>query len=98
LGIVAAVNLHQTKQGDYIEIVVEPHPNPVNYKGEYHFRSGSTKQELKGTALNKFLLKKQGRHWDSALVPSVTVADLKQETVTFFKEKSIRSNRIDEAA
>jgi len=97
LGIVAAVNLHQTKQGDYIEIVVEPHPNPVNYKGEYHFRSGSTKQELKGTALNKFLLKKQGRHWDSALVPSVTVADLKQETVTFFKEKSIRSNRIDES-
>ena len=97
MGIVAAVNLHQTKQGDYIEIVVEPHPNPVNYKGEYHFRSGSTKQELKGTALNKFLLKKQGRHWDSALVPSVTVADLKQETVTFFKEKSIRSNRIDES-
>ncbi len=98
LGIVAAVNLHQTGQGDYIEIIVDSHPNPVNYKGEYHFRSGSTKQELKGMALDKFLLKKQGRHWDSVLVPSVTVADLKQETVTFFKEKSIRSNRIDESS
>ena len=38
LGIVAPVNLHQTEQGDYIEIIVDAHPNPVNYKGEYHFR------------------------------------------------------------
>jgi ATP-dependent DNA helicase RecG len=47
LGIVSDVNLCETQQGDYIEIVVEPQPNPVNYKGEYHFRSGSTKQILK---------------------------------------------------
>ncbi len=62
LGIVAPVNLYQTEQGDYVEIVVEPHPNPVNYKGEYHFRSGSTKQELKGAALDKFLLHKYGKN------------------------------------
>ena len=30
LGIVAEVNLHETKQDDYIEIVVEPQPNPVS--------------------------------------------------------------------
>lgn len=35
LGIVADVNLHETEHGDYIEIVVEPQPNPVNYKGEF---------------------------------------------------------------
>jgi hypothetical protein len=34
----------------------------------------------------------------SVLVPGVTVADLNQETVTFFKEKSIRINRIDESS
>jgi ATP-dependent DNA helicase RecG len=55
LGIVVDVNLRETGQGEYIEIVVEAQPNPVNYKGEYHYRSGSTKQELKGAALNKFL-------------------------------------------
>lgn len=98
LGIIADVNLHETPQGDYIEIIVEPQPNPVNYKGEYHYRSGATKQELKGTALDKFLLKKQGRHWDSVLVPDVMVADLKQEAFTFFKEKGIKSNRIDESS
>jgi ATP-dependent DNA helicase RecG len=98
LGIVCDVNLHETEQGEYIEIVVEPQPNPVNYKGEYHYRSGSTKQELKGAALDKFLLQKQGKHWDSVLVPQVAVTDLKQETFTFFKEKGIKSNRIDESS
>jgi ATP-dependent DNA helicase RecG len=98
LGIVADVNLHEMPEGDFIEIIVEPQPNPVNYKGEYHYRSGSTKQELKGAALDKFLLQKQGRRWDSVPVPGASIADLKQETFTFFKEKGIKSNRIDESS
>jgi len=96
LGIVADVNLHESEQGNYIEIVVEPQTNPVNYKGEYHFRSGSTKQELKGAALDNFLLKKQGKHWDSAPVPNVSVADLKPETFDFFRKKGIKSKRLDD--
>jgi ATP-dependent DNA helicase RecG len=98
LGIVADVNLHETAEGEYLEIVVEPQPNPVNCKGEYHYRSGSTKQELKGTALDKFLLQKYGRKWDSVTIPNVSVAELKQETFDFFKEKGIKSNRIDESS
>lgn len=96
LGIVAAVNFQDTPEGDYIEISVEPQPNPVNYKGEYHFRSGSTKQELKGTALDKFLLQKQGKHWDGVSLPNVSVADLKPETFDFFRKKGIKSKRLDE--
>ena len=96
LGIVCEVNLHETSQGDYLEIVVEPQPNPVNYKGEYHFRSGSTKQELKGAALDKFLLQKYGRKWDSVTVPKVSVSELKQETFEFFRKRGIRSQRLDE--
>ena len=96
LGIVADVNLHETPLGEYIEIVVEAQPNPVNYKGEYHYRSGSTKQELKGAALDKFLLKKQGRRWDSVPVPNVTLADLKPETFDFFRKRGVKSKRLDE--
>jgi ATP-dependent DNA helicase RecG len=96
LGIVAEVNLHSTEQGDFIEIVVKPQPNPVNYKGEYHYRSGSTKQELKGAALDKFLLGKQGKHWDSVPVPQVTIADLKPETFDFFRKKGVKSTRLDD--
>ncbi|GHT62423.1 ATP-dependent DNA helicase [Bacteroidia bacterium] len=96
LGIVCDVNLHQTTDGEFIEIVVEPQPNPVNYKGEYHYRSGSTKQELKGAALDKFLLQRYGKKWDSVLMPNVQISELKQEVFDFFKEKGIESKRLDE--
>jgi len=96
LGIVTDVNLHKTERGEFIEIVVEPQPNPVNYKGEYHFRSGSTKQELKSTALDKFLLQKYGKRWDSVPIPNVSISDLKQETFEYFKIKGIESKRLDE--
>jgi ATP-dependent DNA helicase RecG len=95
LGIVANVNLHETEQGDYIEIIVEPQPNPVNYKGEYHYRSGSTKQELKSAALDKFLLQKYGRKWDSVAIPNIPISELKQETFEFFKTKGIESKRLN---
>lgn len=98
LGIVAEVNLHQTKAGDYLEIVVEAYPNAVNYKGQYHYRSGNTKQELKGAALDKFLLQKKGKRWDGVPVPKVSVGDLKSETLEFFKKRGIRSKRLSEEA
>ena len=63
LGIVADVNL-LTKDGlDYIEIVVSPWSFPVNYDGEYHYRSGSTKHLLRGNALINFLMTKTGLKW-----------------------------------
>jgi len=96
LGIVCEVNLHETEQGNYIEIIVEPQPNPVNYKGEYHFRSGSTKQELKGMALDKFLLKKQGKHWDSVPVPNVAIENLSLIALQRFRNEAARSGRVDE--
>jgi len=98
LGILVDVNLQETKQGDYLEIVIEAYPNAISYKGQYHYRSGSTKQELKGVALDKFLLKKYGKHWDSVPIPNVSVNDLKQETFDFFLKKAVKNNRIDEEA
>jgi ATP-dependent DNA helicase RecG len=97
LGIVADINLHETVEGDFIAIVVEPQPNPVNYKGEYHYRSGSTKQELKGAALDKFLLQKYGKKWDGVVIPNAFVSELKQETFDFFRKRGIRSQRLDES-
>jgi ATP-dependent DNA helicase RecG len=96
LGILVDVNLHQTNQGKLIEILVEQYPYPVNYKGQYHYRSGSTKQELKGVALDKFLLQKKGKRWDGVPVPNVSTNDLKLETFDFFRKRAFRSQRIDE--
>ena len=96
LGILVDVNLHKTANGDFIEIVVEAYPYPVNYKGQYHYRSGSTKQELKGAALDKFLLQKKGKRWDGVPVPKVSVKELKQETFEFFRKRAFKSQRIEE--
>lgn len=96
LGILVDVNLHKTSEGDFIEIIVDAYPNPVNYKGQYHYRSGSTKQELKGIALDKFLLQKSGKSWDGVPVPNVSVNDLKQDTFDFFKKRGVRSLRLSE--
>ncbi|MBX2948022.1 MAG: putative DNA binding domain-containing protein [Crocinitomicaceae bacterium] len=96
LGIVVDVDLHNEVGGDYIEIRIDPYPNAVNYKGQYHYRSGSTKQELKGAALDKFLLQKTGKRWDSVPVPNVTPDELKAETFDFFRHRGIQSKRLDE--
>lgn len=33
LGILVDVNLHKTEKGDFLEIIIESQPFPVNYKG-----------------------------------------------------------------
>jgi ATP-dependent DNA helicase RecG len=56
LGIVVEVNLHAQGGLSYLELVVPPYPNPISFRGHYFMRSGSTLQELKGAALDRFLL------------------------------------------
>jgi ATP-dependent DNA helicase RecG len=96
LGILVDVDLQKSTKGEFIEITVEPYPYPINYKGQYHYRSGTTKQELKGAALDKFLLQKIGKRWDGVPVPKVSVKDLKQETFDFFRKRASKSQRINE--
>jgi ATP-dependent DNA helicase RecG len=94
LGIMVKVNLCEKAGKEFLEIEVEPYPYPVSYKGEYHFRSGSTKQELKGAALDKFLLRKQGRHWDAVPVPGVTAKSLDRQALKHFLERAAQSKRL----
>lgn len=94
LGVLVDVNL-KTKAGKkYLEIITEPYPNPISYKGEYHYRSGSTKQELKGAALDRFILKKQGRRWDGVPLPYFKWQELSKDAIAYFKKKAAAANRI----
>lgn len=96
LGIIIDVNLITENGKEYLEIIVEPYPYPVSYKGQYHYRSGSTKQELKGAALDKFLLQKQGKRWDAVPVPKITVMDFKNDSFELFRKNAARSGRVSE--
>lgn len=91
------VDVHSRQQGEltYLEIVVEAYPYPISYKGQYHYRSGITKQELKGAALDKFLLRKQGKHWDGVPVPGADVAALSAPALELFRQRARRSGRVD---
>ena len=76
LGLIVDVDLITESGLDVIKITVDENPYPVNYKGEYHYRTGSTKQLLQGSALTNFLLRKTGKNWDSVPLENVRVEDL----------------------
>ena len=94
LGVVEDVNLLTEDGKDYIEIVVTPSNVPVAYRGVYHYRSGSTKQELKGLALQNFVLKKMGWSWDNMPVAGATIDDIDREAIDYFLRKGIEVGRI----
>ncbi len=56
LGVVPSVQLEKHGDKECVKISIEPYPYPVSYKGTYYKRSGSSVQELKGGALDAFLL------------------------------------------
>ena len=78
----------------YIEIIVKPSTYPVSYRGEYHYRSGSTKQQLRGSALTEFLVRKTGHRWDAVPVDNVTVSDLDIESFDIFRKEAVRTERM----
>lgn len=96
LGIVCEVNLLKADDLDYIEIKVEPSSVPINYRGHYHFRSGSTKQELTGVALQEFLLKKMGKQWDDVEHPTATLDCIDDKAIAYFIKKGVKSKRLTE--
>ena len=97
LGIMADVHLVKAAGKELLEIRVAAYPSPISYKGEYYYRSGSTKQELKGAALERFLLKKRGRHWDDAPEPSFTSRSCSAAALKLFKQRATESSRIERA-
>lgn len=94
MGIIADVNLLTENGKPYIEIIVSPSSYPVSYKGEYHYRSGSTKQQLRGPALTEFLVSKTGFKWDAVPVENIKVEDLDKESFDIFRREAIRSGRM----
>ena len=97
LGIVADVNKHTKDGKDYLEIKVDPSSFPISYHGEFHYRSGATKQQLTGIALTEFISKKTGVRWEDVTVDGITVDDLDAESFKIFRREALRSKRMTEA-
>lgn len=97
MGIVADVNLHHKNSLNYISIGVEPSNVPISFRGKYYCRSGSTMQELNGSALQQFVLKKMGRSWDDIPNEHATIKDLDRKAIKYFLDNGIAADRIDKS-
>ena len=93
LGIMVDVNILEENGLEYLEIDVPAYSNPINYKGQYHYRSGSTKQELKGAALNRFILQRTGKNWDEVPMAGVSIDDLSKDALNRFRKEAAKSNQ-----
>lgn len=94
LGIICDVDLKENKGKKYIAIDVKPYDVPISYQGKYHYRTGSTKQELKGNALTEFLLKKAGKTWDDVIEPRASLDDIDISAIEAFKKGATTSKRL----
>ena len=97
-GLVPEINIHTQDGKDYLTITVKPSAQPISCNGKYYLRSGSTLQELNGTALTNFLLQKTGTEWDSILCEDATLNDIDTEAVEFFVKAAIRKQRLSASA
>jgi len=94
LGIMPAIRLESSGNKETIAIAVDAYPHPVSFHGRYYQRSGSTTQELKGAALDRFLLGKQGKHWDGVPVPNLKVRQLSRRILADFRKRATDSKRM----
>lgn len=95
LGIVAEVNLHTKDYKEYIEIIVSRYEVPISLRGKYYVRSGSTLQELKGAALNEFILKRTGKPWDEIPEQKAGFKDIDEATIKQFLSDARKAKRIN---
>jgi ATP-dependent DNA helicase RecG len=98
LGLVVDVNLRAKSEKHFIEISVAPSDVPIAYHSIYYYRSGSTKQELKGTALQQFILNKMGKTWEDIPVANATVKNLDETTIAQFVKLATEKGRIPKDA
>ena len=52
LSIFPSVHIKKDNGNEYIDINIDSSTVPISYNGKYYIRSGSTTQELNGTALS----------------------------------------------
>ena len=94
MGIVAEVNLLTENGLEYLSVSVKPSSQPISYRGKYYFRSGSTLQELNGTALRDFLFDKLGITFEDAPNERATMDDIDRDAIDFFLRSAVAAGRI----
>ena len=95
LGVFAEVNLQSKRSKYFIEIIVPRYDVPISLRGKYYIRTGSTLQELKGLALNEFILRRTGKTWDDIPEQRASLKDIDSTSVEQFLKDARIAKRIN---
>ncbi|NBC05010.1 MAG: hypothetical protein GVY20_15100 [Bacteroidetes bacterium] len=95
LGVYAEVNLQNENGKYYLEIIVPRFDVPISIRGKYYVRTGSTLQELKGPALNEFILKRTGKTWDDIPEKRASIDDIDESSIKQFLKDTRIVKRIN---
>lgn len=88
------VNLKEIEGRSCIVVETDACSCPVSFKGKYYLSSGGAVQELKGAALDRFILFKQGKPWDGVPVPYLKAGNLDNAAFDVFRKHALRSKRM----
>ena len=94
MGIIPEIKIEEENDLLYIVIKVDKYPSPISYQGKFYLRSGSNNNEITGNELDKFLLNKIGKRWESLYVKDATFDDLSEDAFELFRKKSVESGRL----
>ena len=94
LGIIASLEAVMENEGEYIRIKIQKYSYPISYKGHYYKRSGSTTVEITGRELDDFILRSQGKSWDSITDPNFKMEQLSAAALKTFRIKAVDSGRL----
>ncbi len=94
LGIIPEIDQVKKQGKSLIVIKIKPYKHPVNYKGSFYYRSGSVNQELRGSALHHFLLRKIGKTWDSIPIEGGSVSSLSATAMARFRKMAVEKKRL----
>jgi len=95
LGVFAEVNLQSEGNKNYLEIIIPHYDVPISLRGKYYIRAGSTLQELKGPALNEFILKRTGKTWDNIAEQKASIDDIDETIIRQFLKDVNQAVRIN---
>ena len=97
-GVIPDIEILTNDGKEYLAIHVKRSRQPITCNGKYYLRSGSTLQELGGTALQQFLLDKIGFEWDASPCEHGSMDDIDPAAINYFVRNAVSSGRMHSSA
>lgn len=82
----------------YVEVNIEPQRKPVDLRGVYYERSGSSSVRVTGEDLVPFVLERSGLSWTDLISKKTRLSDISTEAVSAFVKRGQEMKRISSAA